>query len=366
MRSASLIGASFLWFLDAMEIELKREKLHFKIPARTSRGEYTEHEMLIVKLSGNGRSGIGECAPLPDLSCDRDAYKDLNEVHSLLKDAFAFNGSCQAHSDSALHEAIYEKLHNYPALLFAVESALAEMNQSPELYDTDFARGMEGIPINGLVWMADHGTMLRQMEEKIAAGYRCIKLKIGAIKWEEEMSLIRSIRSRFTENELQLRVDANGAFSVEEATEKLDELSQYRIHSIEQPVRQGQWEEMARLCRTSKVPVALDEELIGINTVEEKERMLEAVKPQYIVVKPTLHGGMTGTREWIEMARKRGIRSWITSALESNIGLKNVALLAASVYSGKWELPQGLGTGLLFTSNFETGVHIRDGHIWIS
>ena len=349
-----------------MEIELKREKLHFKIPARTSRGEYTEHEMLIVKLSGNGRTGIGECAPLPDLSYDRDAYHDLNEVYELLKDILAFNNPSQAHSDSTLQKTIVEKLRNCPALLFAVESALAELNQSPELYDTEFARGKEGIPINGLVWMSDHDTMLRQMEEKIAAGYRCIKLKIGAIGWDQEMSLIKSVRSRFSENELQLRVDANGAFSAEEAAEKLDELSRYRIHSIEQPVRQGQWEEMARLCRTSKVPVALDEELIGINTAEEKARMLDTLKPQYIVVKPTLHGGMSGSREWIEMARARGIRSWITSALESNIGLKNVALLAASVYSGKWELPQGLGTGLLFTSNFETGVHIRDGHIWIS
>ncbi len=396
-----------------MEIELKREKLHFKIPARTSRGEYTEHEMLIVKLSNDGRCGIGECAPLPDLSCDRNAYSDINQVSSMLKEllkeydgqmsepSFAskekYNniigpGTIGAnHTDKyhVLKTRINKELRNYPALLFAVESALAELTHDRTLYETDFAKGKEGIPINGLVWMADHDTMLKQMEEKIAQGYRCIKLKIGAINWEDEMSLIKSIRSRFTENELQLRVDANGAFSSKEAKEKLNELSQWKIHSIEQPIRQGQWEMMAELCRTSPVPVALDEELIGINEPKEKERMLDALKPQYIVVKPTLHGGISGSREWIEMADKRGIKSWITSALESNIGLRNVALLAASIYTGnkkqiyngepadmnkdiqpafshRWELPQGLGTGLLFTDNFETGVHIKDGHIWIS
>lgn len=340
-----------------IQIELARKTLHFRKPARTSRGSYTEHEMILLTLRENGRVGVGECAPLPDLSCDRGAYSDLDAVRLLV-------GKALAEEDMTL-------LRPYPALLFAVESALAGLHRSPLLYDTPFARGKVGIPINGLVWMAGYDEMLAQMESKINEGYRCVKLKIGAIAWEDEMRLIRLLRSRFSADELELRVDANGAFSPEGAMARLEELSRYSIHSIEQPLRQGQWDAMAELCRKSPVPIALDEELIGLNNPEQKRQMLDAVKPQYIVLKPTLHGGMSGTREWVELSCERGVKSWITSALESNVGLAAVALLAASIYgitprTLARTMPQGLGTGLLFTDNIDTGVNIRDGHIWFS
>jgi len=225
--------------------------------------------------------------------------------------------------------------------------------------------------VNGLVWMAGYDDMLRQSEEKLSGGFRCIKFKIGAIGWEEEMSLIRRLRSRFSPEELQIRVDANGAFSPEEAPRKLGELAGLRVHSIEQPIWAGQWKEMAALCRNTPVPVALDEELIGLNDPDMRKEMLETVRPQYIVVKPTLHGGLTGTREWIDEASRRGIGSWITSALESNIGLKSISLLTASVYGVTREnmdtmIPQGLGTGLLFTENIDNGTVLRDGFVRLS
>ena len=197
----------------------------------------------------------------------------------------------------------------------------------------------------------------------MAIGFRCIKLKIGAIDWEKEIELICYVRSCFPKEELQLRVDANGAFSPEWAMDRLIELAKYDIHSIEQPIRQGQWEEMARLCKESPLAIALDEEMIGVNDPKEKARLLDTIRPQYIVLKPTMHGGISGTREWIDLANKRGINSWITSALESNIGLRSIALLAESVYGPNITFPQGLGTGQLFTDNIENGVHIEGANI---
>jgi len=225
--------------------------------------------------------------------------------------------------------------------------------------------------VNGLVWMAGYDDMLRQSEEKLSGGFRCIKFKIGAIGWEEEISLIGRLRSRFSREELQIRVDANGAFTPEEAPRKLGELAGLGVHSIEQPIWAGQWKEMAALCRNTPVPIALDEELIGLNDHDTKKEMLETVRPQYIVVKPTLHGGLTGSREWIDEASRRGIGSWITSALESNIGLKSISLLAASLYGVTREnmdtmMPQGLGTGLLFTENIDNGIELRNGFIRLS
>ena len=245
---------------------------------------------------------------------------------------------------------------SYPALRFALESAVAE------------ARGENlkekiSIPINGLVWMSSFEDMLEQVKVKMAIGFRCIKLKIGAIDWEREIELIRYVRSCFPKEELQLRVDANGAFSPEWAMDRLIELAKYDIHSIEQPIRQGQWDEMARLCKESPLDIALDEEMIGVNDPEGKEKLLDTIHPQYIVLKPTMHGGLSGTREWIDLANKRGINSWITSALESNIGLRSIALLAESIYGPNIKFPQGLGTGQLFTDNIENGVHIEGANI---
>lgn len=331
-----------------MELSISKETLHFKKPARTSRGEYSLHEMYLITLTDKttGKKGTGELAPLPDLSCDRNAYPDIPEVRRLAEKALP----------SVLNGTWPDDMLSYPALRFALESAVAE------------ARGEEqkeriSIPINGLVWMSSFEDMLEQVKVKMAIGFRCIKLKIGAIDWEKEIELIRYVRSCFPKEELQLRVDANGAFAPEWAMDRLTELSKYDIHSIEQPIRQGQWDEMARLCKESPLAIALDEEMIGVNDPKEKARLLDTIHPQYIVLKPTMHGGLSGTREWIDLANKRGISSWITSALESNIGLRSIALLAESVYGPNITFPQGLGTGQLFTDNIENQVQIEDANL---
>ncbi len=327
-----------------MELSISKETLHFKKPARTSRGEYSLHEMYLITLTDKttGKKGTGELAPLPDLSCDRNAYPDIPEVRRLAEKALP----------SVLNGTWPDDMLSYPALRFALESAVAE------------ARGEElkeriSIPINGLVWMSSFEDMLEQVKTKMAIGFRCIKLKIGAIDWQKEIELIRYVRSCFPKEDLQLRVDANGAFAPEWAMDRLTELSKYDIHSIEQPIRQGQWDEMARLCKESPLAIALDEEMIGVNDPKEKARLLDTIHPQYIVLKPTMHGGLSGTREWIDLANKRGINSWITSALESNIGLRSIALLAESVYGPNITFPQGLGTGQLFTDNIENKVQIE-------
>ena len=341
-----------------MQINLSQKTLHFKKAATTSRGAYTEHNILIITVSGDNyeKIGLGECAPLPDLSADRAAYTRLSDVSALINDALA--------SDDYA-----EFLRPCPALLFALESAMYDFTKSPILYDTPFARSEVGIPTNGLIWMAPYDEMLQQVKEKLMAGFRCIKLKIGAIDWDEEMRLLEFIRSRFSPSTLQLRVDANGAFRPDEAMERLNDLARFDIHSIEQPIPQNSWDDMARLCRESPVPIALDEELIGVSSIKEKKLMLDTIKPQFIVVKPSLHGGMSGSIEWVNEAQKRGIASWMTSALESNVGLRNIALLAARVYNISPEniagvMPQGLGTGLLYKDNIEMDVELRGSRLW--
>ena len=339
----------------AMHISLSHKTLHFKKPARTSRGEYITHDSIVITIRDDKgqKIGVGECAPLPDLSCDRDSYTRMSDVARLINEAL----------DSASYN---DYLRPYPALLFALESALYDYQQNPILYDTPFARSEVGIPTNGLIWMSDYDQMLAQAKKKILAGHRCIKFKIGAIKWEDEMRLLDKIRSRFTKDTLEIRVDANGGFGLDMdiVKDKLQELARYDIHSIEQPIPQYHWNEMAELCRQDILPIALDEELIGVNDTEQKKLMLDTIKPHYIVLKPTLHGGITGTLEWISEAQKRGIPSWITSALESNIGLRNVALLAARAYGPNITFAQGLGTGQLFTDNIEMDIEMRGAKLW--
>lgn len=342
-----------------MHIDVQERTLHFKKPARTSRGAYTEHRIYILTVEEDGSIGVGECAPLPDLSCDRSAYPDAGVVKALVESAL-------------LSDDYSEYLRPYPALLFALESALMECRRDSALFDTPFARGEEGIPVNGLIWMAGYDEMLSQVETKLSLGFRCIKLKIGAIDWEDELKLLKFIRSRFSASELQLRVDANGGFKPSEALSKLEQLAALDVHSIEQPVlarwQDGStcsWDAMAGLCRNSPLPIALDEELIGVNFPSERAALLDYIRPQYIVLKPTLHGGVSGVREWLALASERGIGSWITSALESNIGLRNVSLLAASAYGPSVDFAQGLGTGLLYTDNIEAGIELRGSSLWI-
>jgi len=335
------------------EAKVTERVLHFRQPAGTSRGVYTERKSWFVHLTDGERTGVGECAPLPDLSCDAmpdDAYRER------------LDKACQALC--ATGEIDYDSLRDYPSMLFGLETALLDLRN--HLFDTAFSRGEVGIPINGLVWMGSYEEMLQRMEEKLEKGFRCVKLKIGAIDFEQELDLVKRIRERFSFHEVELRLDANGAFPFEEALYKLELLSQYAIHSIEQPIKAGQWAYMAELCRESPLPIALDEELIGVNDPEMKAHMLNIIKPRYIILKPSLHGGMQGCREWIETARGMGIGSWITSALESNVGLNAIAQFASDVYGDNISMPQGLGTGQLFTDNIEMGLEIRGDRLWRS
>lgn len=342
-----------------MRITISERTFHFRQPAGTSRGVYhTRHSFFVTVADATGRKGVGECAPLPDLSCD--------SLSSHAEYARVLRGFCDMTEQTGIVPT--EQLRSYPSMLFGLETAMAQWaaNGSTMLFDTPFGRGHEGIPINGLVWMGNFGEMMSRLEEKLRFGFRCVKLKIGAIDFERELDLVRHIRERFSPQEVELRVDANGGFSPDEAMRRLEALSRYGIHSIEQPIRQRQWAEMARLCRETPLPIALDEELIGINTLEEKERLLDALRPQYIILKPSLHGGMSGAEEWVRLARARGIGSWVTSALESNVGLNAIAHFCARTYGPGISMPQGLGTGQLFEDNIPMPLTIENDRLWYS
>lgn len=333
-------------------IKIVPRRLHFKQPAGTSRGSYTTRDVWYLHLTSDkypDRVGIGECAPLPKLSCD-----DMQGYESVL--AHICNEVTEQGGFSV------ESLRDYPSILFGLETAFRHLERGCfELWDTPFSRGEVGIPINGLIWMGDYKKMLEQIEAKMAVGFRCIKLKIGAINFEEELALLRFIRSHFSAKEVELRVDANGAFAPADAMEKLKRLAELDLHSIEQPIRAGQWEDMARLTAETPLPIALDEELIGINIPERKQCLLDSIHPQYIILKPSLHGGMAGGNEWIREAEKRNIGWWITSALESNIGLNAIAHWCATFNN---PLPQGLGTGALFTDNVDMPLEVRKDSLW--
>lgn len=333
-------------------IHIEPRTLHFKQPAGTSRGVYTTRRVWYLHLTSDsqpGREGIGECAPLPNLSCD-----DLPHYEQLL------SSLCQEAAQSGID---YERLRPYPSILFGLETAFRHFERgTASLWDTPFSRGEQGIPINGLIWMGSYTQMLAQIEAKMQAGFRCIKLKIGAIHFEEELSLLKIIRRHFSAKEIELRVDANGAFSPAEALEKLKRLSELDLHSIEQPIRAGQWDSMARLSQLSPLPIALDEELIGVHSTSRKKELLETIHPQYIILKPSLHGGLWGSQEWIAAASQLGIGWWITSALESNIGLNAIAQWCATLHN---PLPQGLGTGALFTDNIPMPLEVRGDELWV-
>lgn len=334
-----------------MKITIEERTLHFRQPAGTSRGVYTERKSWFVCVEENGRTGLGECAPLPDLSCD--AFDDYEERLRTFCDKVELTG-----------EIDYEAMRPFPSMLFGLETALLSLHRGNRLFETPFARGEKGIPMNGLVWMGTHDEMMRRMEEKLSQGFHCIKLKIGAIDFDEELDLLRCIRQRFSFNEVEIRVDANGGFSTDEAFNRLVSLSQLDLHSIEQPIKAGQWGDMAELCRESPLPIALDEELIGVNDVPTKAHLLDVIKPAYIVLKPSLHGGMCGCEEWIALARERGIGSWITSALESNVGLNAIAQFCSHVCGDTITMPQGLGTGQLFTDNITMPLEVRGEKLW--
>ena len=342
-----------------MKVEIIPKTLHFKQPAGTSRGVYTTRNVWYIVITDQENPkhfGVGECAPLPALSCD-----DVPEYLDVLtKTSRRLEENMKTNLENALTSL--EELEAYPSIRFGVETALAHYQaRSLQFWHTPFSKGKEGIPINGLIWMGNFDEMYQRIEEKMQQGFRCIKLKIGAIDFEKELELLAHIRKHFTSEQIELRVDANGAFSPTDALDKLKRLSEYQLHSIEQPIRAGQWQEMAELCKNTPLPIALDEELIGINNRQQKIELLDTIQPQYIILKPSLHGGIGGSEEWIELAAERGIGSWITSALESNIGLNAIAQWTATLIP---TLPQGLGTGMLFTDNIDYPLHIEGDCLW--
>ena len=371
------------------KIEISERTLHFKQPAGTSRGVYTTRHSYYLTLTSDeipGVEGVGECATLPDLSCDaKPEY------------AVTLRQVCQMVEQ--MGRIPYDMIRAYPSITFGLETAFASffdaakklleivpaegassssemlkqkgvsvpagMENLVDLYDSPFGRGEEGITINGLVWMGTYEEMLARLEEKLQAGFHCVKLKIGAIDFFKELDLIKRIRDVYTREQVELRVDANGGFLPENAMSQLEALAKYDIHSIEQPIKQHLWPKMAQLCRETPLPIALDEELIGVNVRSMKEALLDTIRPQYIILKPSLHGGIYGCNEWIQLADQRGIGSWITSALESNIGLNAIAHYAAKVYGPNVQMPQGLGTGQLFTDNIPMPLEIRGDQIFV-
>ncbi len=317
--------------------ETTKHTLHFINPAGTSRGVLHEKETWYLRVydcENPTQFGVGECALFKGLSLEDPAGYEakLAEV-------------CRE-----INNLDRVDLTGWSSIIFGIESAISDLatggQRTPFL--SPFTRGEKGIEINGLVWMGSKEQMYQRIEEKLACGFGCIKLKIGAIDFESELSLLRAIRQRYSKDSIELRVDANGAFSPQEALQRLEALARYDIHSIEQPIAQGQWSDMAQLCSRTPIPIALDEELIGVYDLPQKVALLDEIKPQYLIFKPSLCGGFASTHEWIELCEAKSIGWWVTSALESNIGLNAIAQWVATLHT---TMPQGLGTGLLYSNN---------------
>lgn len=324
--------------------------LHFKLPSGTSRGVMTEKETWFIVLEQDGKKGIGECGILRGLSIDdRPDYEEK------------LQWTC-ANIDLG-KDRLWEALLEFPSIQFGIEMAFQSLvSETPFLlFPSAFTDGSKSMVINGLVWMGEEAFMKQQIEEKLEEGFTCVKLKIGAINFDQELRLLRFIREHFTREQVEIRVDANGAFDENEALIKLTQLSEFKLHSIEQPIRKNHTDRMAELCKTSPFPIALDEELIGVFGMQEKEQLLTKIKPQYIILKPSFVGGFRGTQEWISLAEKHQIGWWITSALESNIGLNAIAQWT---YLQQNLMPQGLGTGALYTNNFDSPLTVATGQLW--
>jgi len=336
--------------------------LQFKFNAGTSRGVLTEKDSYFIKIldKHNPSSfGLGECSPLKGLSID-----DLPDFEAHLREiCAAFSQVQPSFCAWDIPRVVRELVGNqFPSIQFGFETALLDCRNGGKriIFDNDFVRGLQPIEINGLIWMGDEEWMRGQIDQKLKEGYRCLKMKIGAIDFERELALLTDIRRQYGPEQITLRVDANGAFSASEAPEKLERLASLKLHSIEQPIRAGQMTPMAQLCRQSPLPIALDEELIGISDVDDKRHLLENIRPQYIILKPTLLGGFEHCREWMALAGEMGIGWWITSALESNVGLNAISQFTAEFDS---PLPQGLGTGQLYTNNIESPLRIAQGKL---
>lgn len=332
-----------------MKATYKKYILNFKRPSGTSRGVMTEKETWFLILEENGKKGIGECGILRSLSAD-----DRPDYEEKLK------WVCE--NIDLGKDKLWELLLEFPSIQFGIEMAFQSLeSENPfVLFPSEFTNGTKNIPINGLVWMGEPEFMKAQIEEKLEQGFDCIKLKIGAIDFDKELELLRFIRQNYDAKTIEIRVDANGGFTSEEALSKLNQLTGFELHSIEQPILKNQHDSMSELCKMAPFPIALDEELIGVFDYAEKEELLQKIKPQYIILKPSLVGGFRGSKEWIELAEKYNIGWWITSALESNVGLNAIA---------QWTflqnnlMPQGLGTGGLYTNNFDCPLEVKNGEL---
>lgn len=323
--------------------------LNFKQPSGTSRGVLRTKETWFLILEREGKYGYGECGLFRGLSVD-----DCPNYEEKLQWA------CENINIGL--EKLLTELIEFPSIQFGLEQAFLSLeNKNPfELFLSDFTKGKQQITINGLIWMGDKAVMQQQIKDKLQQGFTTIKMKIGAIDFDTEIELLQSIRKEFSAKEIELRVDANGAFSPDNALDKLMRLSELDLHSIEQPIKQGQWQEMAKLCENTPLSIALDEELIGVFSSEEKEKCIATIKPQYIILKPSLVGGFKGSNEWIQIASNHNAGNWITSALESNIGLNAIAQWTFTLNN---PLPQGLGTGSLFANNFQSPLEVTKGSL---
>nr|WP_319392960.1 o-succinylbenzoate synthase [uncultured Desulfobacter sp.] len=334
-----------------MNVRVVEHDLLFKRPAGTSRGVLKQRRVWYLVFEDGGRFGVGECAPLPGLSAETIA-----EVEAALAALTA---------DPDVYCADTNRQNIPSSVWFAVETAFRDLEQTGTriLLPSDFTRGAKGIPINGLIWMGDPLFMKEQIRQKLDSGWRCVKLKIGALQFEEELAILKGIRAEYSADDVILRVDANGGFSPDEVLDRLEQLAELDIHSIEQPIAKGQWPQMADLCRQSALDIAFDEELIGITAREDKTDLLDSLTPHFLVLKPSLHGGMNGCDQWIELAEERGIGWWITSYLESNLGLNAIAQWA---FLKAPQLHQGLGTGQLFTNNMASPLEIRGEQLFFN
>ncbi len=331
----------------------KKHTFVFKTPGGTSRGVLNTKDSWHITVWNDEKpaiKGVGECSIIKGLSFDdKPGYEE--KLISVVQDI------------NETGEVSFAGLEEYPSIFFGLETALMDLHSGGRriLFPSEFTQGEDSIPINGLIWMGTPENMWQQVEEKMAAGFNCIKLKIGAIDFESELSVLKKIRRKYSNNILELRVDANGAFNSDDVWYKLEELAKLNIHSIEQPIKAGNYEFMEEICRNSPLPVALDEELIGVIDEEEKAELIEFIKPQFIVLKPSLLGGIEMCEEWIEIAEENSADWWVTSALEGNIGLNAIAQWTYELGSA---LPQGLGTGQLFTNNVESPLNIKNGKLW--
>jgi len=323
----------------------------FNFPGGTSRGILTEKPSWHIKLWHSECPeifGTGEVSIIPGLS--PELPKNIIETLKKLVD----------NPDNFINNF---DLTNYPALKFGIETALLDLKNGGRkiLFPSEFTEGKKGISINGLIWMGKKDEMLTRLKEKVKQGFTCIKIKVGAIDFQHELELLKYIRDTFSANDVEIRVDANGAFSPNEALEKLEKLNKYKLHSIEQPIKQNQWKKMAELCKQTPIPIALDEELIGITTNENKIKILETLNPHYVIFKPSLIGGLEETKKWSICANELNIGWWVTSALEGNIGLNAIAQWT---YQNGSDMPQGLGTGQVFSNNIDSPLNIQKNKLW--